>query len=31
MREWFSVAADSGLDWLSLATEALEFARSAAR
>jgi hypothetical protein len=29
MREWFSVAADSGLDWLSLATEALEFARSA--
>jgi hypothetical protein len=31
MREWFSVSAESGLDWLSLATEALEFARSAAR
>ena len=31
MREWFSLAPDSGVDWLSLATEALEFARSAAR
>ncbi|HTA04710.1 MAG TPA: hypothetical protein VK802_30320 [Streptosporangiaceae bacterium] len=31
MREWFSLAPGSGLDWLSLATEALEFARSAAR
>jgi len=30
MREWFSLAPDSGLDWLSLATEALEFAQSAA-
>ncbi len=29
MREWFSLAPESGLDWLSLATEALEFARSA--
>jgi hypothetical protein len=31
MREWFSLAPGSGLDWLSLATEALDFARSAAR
>ena len=31
MREWFSLAPGSGLDWLSLATEGLEFARSAAR
>jgi len=31
MREWFSLAPDSGLDWLSLATEALEFARASAR
>ena len=31
MREWFSLAPGSGLDWLSLATEALEFAASAAR
>jgi hypothetical protein len=30
MREWFSLAPDSRLDWLELATEALEFARSAA-
>jgi hypothetical protein len=30
MREWFSLAPDSGLDWLSLATEALEFAQLAA-
>ncbi|HEY2316066.1 MAG TPA: hypothetical protein VGH96_20830 [Streptosporangiaceae bacterium] len=31
MREWFSLAPGSTLDWLSLATEALAFARSAAR
>jgi hypothetical protein len=30
MREWFSLPPESGLDWLVLATEALEFARSAA-
>jgi hypothetical protein len=30
MREWFSLAPDSGLDWLPLATEAVDFARSAA-
>jgi len=30
MREWFSLAPDSHLDWLELAAEALEFARSAA-
>ncbi len=29
MREWFSLGPGSELDWLSLATEALEFARSA--
>jgi len=29
MREWFSLSPDSALDWLALATEALEFARSA--
>jgi hypothetical protein len=29
MREWFSLAAESELDWLALATEALEFARTA--
>lgn len=29
MREWFSLAPDSGLAWLPLAREALEFARSA--
>jgi hypothetical protein len=27
MREWFSLDPGSGLDWLTLATEALEFAR----
>jgi hypothetical protein len=31
MREWLSLRADSGLPWLPLATEALDFARSAAR
>jgi hypothetical protein len=31
MREWLSLAPESELDWLALATEALEFARSAAR
>jgi hypothetical protein len=31
MREWFSLAPGSRLDWLPLATEALEFAQSAAR
>ena len=31
MREWFSLASDSDLDWLPLATEALEFARSLVR
>lgn len=31
MREWFSLAPDSAADWRSLATEALTFARSAAR
>jgi hypothetical protein len=31
MREWFSLAPCSGLDWLSLATEALEYACLAAR
>jgi hypothetical protein len=30
MREWFSLSPDSGLAWLSLATEALEFAQVAA-
>jgi len=30
MREWFSLAPDSGLGWESLATEALDFARAAA-
>jgi hypothetical protein len=30
MREWFSLSPDSGLDWLALATEALEFAQAAA-
>ncbi len=30
MREWFSLPSESELDWLALATEALEFARSAA-
>ncbi len=30
MREWFSLAPESRLDWLELATEALAFARSAA-
>ena len=30
MREWFTLSPDSGLDWLALATEALEFARSPA-
>ena len=25
MREWFSMSPDSGLDWVSLATEALNF------
>jgi hypothetical protein len=29
MREWFSLAAESELEWLALATEALEFARTA--
>lgn len=29
MKEWLSLDPDSGLDWLPLATEALEFARSA--
>jgi hypothetical protein len=28
MREWLSVDPASRLDWLSLATEALDFARS---
>jgi hypothetical protein len=28
MREWLSVDPRSGLDWLSLATEALDFART---
>lgn len=28
MREWFSLAPASELDWLSLATEAMEFARA---
>ncbi len=27
MREWLSLDPDSGLEWLSLATEALDFAR----
>ena len=27
MREWLSLDPDSGLNWLSLATEALDFAR----
>ena len=30
MREWFSLDPDSGLNWLSLATEALDFARGPA-
>jgi hypothetical protein len=30
MREWFSLAGDSGLSWESLATEALDFARASA-
>jgi hypothetical protein len=30
MREWFSLAADSGLGWESLATEALDFALASA-
>jgi hypothetical protein len=30
MREWFSLAPDSRLDWESLATEALDFARASA-
>jgi hypothetical protein len=29
MREWLSLRPDSGLPWLPLATEALDFARSA--
>ena len=29
MREWLSVGSRSPLDWLSLATEALDFARTA--
>ena len=29
MREWFSLDPESGLPWLPLATEALEFARAA--
>jgi hypothetical protein len=29
MREWFSLDPGSRLDWLALATEALEFARAA--
>jgi hypothetical protein len=29
MKEWFSLDPDSGLDWLPLAQEALEFARAA--
>ena len=28
MREWFSLDPGSGLDWLPLATEALDFARA---
>jgi hypothetical protein len=31
MREWFSLDPDSGLPWLPLAREALDYARSAAR
>jgi hypothetical protein len=30
MREWFSLAPDSGLGWESLATEALDFVRASA-
>jgi hypothetical protein len=30
MREWFSLDPESGLDWLALASEALDFARTAA-
>jgi hypothetical protein len=30
MREWFSLGPESDLDWLALAREALDFARSAA-
>lgn len=29
MREWLSLDPDTGLDWLSLASEALDFARVA--
>lgn len=28
MRQWFSLDPGSGLDWLPLATEALDFARA---
>ena len=28
MREWLSLGPDSGQDWLALAREALDFARS---
>jgi hypothetical protein len=31
MREWLSVDPESSLDWLALASEALDFARSAAQ
>jgi len=31
MREWLRVDPDAGLDWRSLASEALDFARAAAR
>jgi hypothetical protein len=31
MREWLSVSPESALDWRSLASEALDFARAAAR
>jgi hypothetical protein len=31
MREWFSLAPESGRPWLPLAREALDFARSGAR
>jgi hypothetical protein len=30
MREWLSLDPESGLDWLSLASEALDFARATA-